>query len=92
MNCYFCNLPASKKIDYHKCNICNSYNYYYYHELEMVRLYHKSYLVVLNFKYKNYMLFKDSFILYKPIYVWQSLPNITPQNVESKINTILAFL
>lgn len=92
MNCYFCNLPATKEMDYHKCNTCNSYNYYYYYELEMVRLYHKSYFVSLNFKYKSYRLYKATAELYKTIYVWQSLPNISPQNIESKINTILAFL
>lgn len=95
MNCYFCNLPATKEMYYYKCYTCNSYNYYdSYHGLQMVRLYHKFYIVILNFKYKIYSLclFKNSLGLYKPIYVWQSIPNITPQNIESKINTILAFM
>ena len=90
MNCYFCNQTATKSLDRYICNTCNADSYYFIRNLQLARLYHKSYFINLNFAHKSYALYK--FYKLDPLYKWDYIPNITPQNIESKINTILAFL
>lgn len=92
MKCCFCKkILLSSSIDSYNCIDCNctiiSYNDKF---IRIVYLYYKTYYIYFDFHTQYYALYnKNSF---DQIFKFNSDPNITPQNIESKINTILAFL
>lgn len=93
MNCYFCNKIIHKSfIDEYNCYNCNctvisSDN----DSVRFVYLYYKTYYLYLDFHNEYYAIHFNNNRHFH-IYRFDNLPNITPQNIESKINTILAFL
>jgi hypothetical protein len=95
MNCYFCNkIIYNAFIDEYHCYDCNcTVISGDAKSVLLIYLYYKEYYFYLDFYNDYYALYyrnnyKRSFYIYK----FDNLPNITPRNIESKINTILAFL
>lgn len=94
MNCYFCDkiLPISSiHPDEYHCDNCNCTIIPYVNKsVRMIYLFYKQYYIYLDFHNRYYALYnKDS---YDRVFLFNSLPNINPKNIESKINTILAFI
>jgi hypothetical protein len=92
MNCCYCKkILLNSLINYYDCIDCNcTFIFYNNGSPRIAYLYYKIYYFYFDFNSKYYALYKkDSF---SQIYKFDNLPNITPQNIESKINTILAFL
>ena len=92
MKCCYCKkILLSSSVDAYNCNDCNCLIISYNNKSpRLVYLYYKKYYIYFDFHNKYYALYKkDSF---NQIFEFNSAPDITPQNVESKINTILAFL
>jgi hypothetical protein len=95
MNCYFCNKIIinlhNEKYHCYNCNctVVSGDN----ESVRFVYLYYKTYYLYLDLYKKYYSL--NSLINNRPgfrICQFDNIPNINPRNIESKINTILAFL
>lgn len=90
--CYFCKKNTIYKSCYRNfCDICNALHYYNNESLDCIELSCNPYYILINFIDKICYLNKDPFnhICYLN---FDACININPQNIESKINTILAFL
>lgn len=90
MNCYFCNLSLISESNYrYCCNNCNVYHYYDDNfELEFVTIQIDKYNLDLNIQFNSASIYE----YFNKIYTFDYIPNITPQNFKSKLNTILTFL
>lgn len=92
MKCYFCNKNLIDLYDsfYKKlhCHDCNCFMIYYYHNLMFVNLNCSGYLFCFDILSNNCILYKK----YKELFKFNFLPNINPQNAESKLLSILAFM
>lgn len=98
MNCYFCNkvlkcFKTSSSVEKYNCFDCNSLIISYEKQFPgfiYVYLFYKTYYIYWDYN-KQYcaLYYKDS---YQKIFDFKSFPYINPQNIESKINAILAFL
>lgn len=94
-HCYFCNenilLKDNNTYTTYHCLKCNSDNIYLYdlsYKPEYVYLYYKDYFIFFSLTI-NYC---AVYYKHNQIYVFESIPNITSKNIESKLNAILAFL
>lgn len=90
--CYFYNLIIDYNDDlYYKCTECNSSEFWYYSKREFVFLYYQDYLLTFNILHNKFSLSKKNKFYYEGMILLNYLPNISLQNIESKLNTMLAF-
>lgn len=92
MKCYFC---SKNLIDLHNsfykklfCNDCDCFMIYYYNNLMCVYLHCSGYIFYFHMLSNSCILYKK----YKELFKFNFLPNINPQNAESKLISILAFM
>ena len=93
MNCYFCNkIILNSHIEEYHCHDCNCTVVSADNKsVRFVYLYYKTYYLYLDL-YKKYYALNNCNRQFFRICQFDNLPNINPQNIESKIKTILAFL
>lgn len=91
MKCYFCNKNLISQESFYKkinCQDCNCFMIYYYHNLMCVYLNCLGYIFYFDIPSNNCILYKK----YVKLFEFNFLPNINPQNAESKLISILAFM
>lgn len=94
MKCIFCNIPLKFiHLEEFHCIDCKSMHLYRFNNLNTVSFKYDKYYIYFNFIQLNCSIYLlNKMMCAKVIYTFDYIPNITPKNIESKLNTILALL
>lgn len=96
-NCYFCNISCEDFDVYpHKriyCKSCGYFNFQYFDAsgINRILFFKKQFTITIDFKNNYTIITKINEGLFQRIFHINSILNITPQNIESKLKTILTF-